>query len=164
MEGEVYEYLGSPPHTRGTPVIHFCSGKCSGITPAYAGNTRFLPALLYGFRDHPRIRGEHSMVGKSRINSKGSPPHTRGTPVSGYKYLLVIGITPAYAGNTFIGAVPSIITWDHPRIRGEHAQSVKRQIMQKGSPPHTRGTPIRSIASVAERGITPAYAGNTIVL
>ena len=116
---------GSSPHTRGTlPPRSLC---CP------------LP------RDHPRIRGEHRDV-------------MRILPLS-------VGIIPAYAGNTgawrspaefVLGSSPHTrgtpswaitslpITWDHPRIRGEHS-------------------PL-SIFHGMNTGIIPAYAGNTMRL
>ena len=92
---------GSSPHTRGTPRQAWASCR---------------PC-----RDHPRIRGEHSInqcaaivdygiipayagntwCGGSRNHqSWGSSPHTRGTPAS--------------------ASCRTIAKGDHPRIRGEH--------------------------------------------
>ena len=176
--------MGSSPHTRGTPAPtpsttpwrrdhprirgehhapHPGGARLPGIIPAYAGNTMIssqswvpvpgssphtrgtLPshnARLEDCGDHPRIRGEHLAISLCIL------PYQR--------------IIPAYAGNTRAGppdhlprqgssphtrgtlpAAPSrrSSTWDHPRIRGEHAADG------------------RDIA--VQRGIIPAYAGNT---
>ena len=114
--------MGSSPHTRGTLRISARSGGRSG--------------------DHPRIRGEHvhpirspdvrfgiipAYAGNTIVTSKmtsselGSSPHTRGTPTGSWC------CWPA--------------RWDHPRIRGEHARTL-------------RCNPVGG-------GIIPAYAGNT---
>jgi len=51
---------GSPPRARGTPgrVRRRVPGR--GITPACAGNTGSATRVLGRFRDHPRVRGEHT--------------------------------------------------------------------------------------------------------
>ena len=56
-----------------------------GITPAYAGNTKYQVAEVDGFADHPRLRGEHFAVTPPREKLSGSPPPTRGTRKSNYK-------------------------------------------------------------------------------
>ena len=116
----IFNIVGSPPHTRGTPFWYFKSTDLYRITPAYAGNT--LPALISssGFADHPRIRGEHQCLGSTSRQSSGSPPHTRGTPRCLYILYLPARITPAYAGNTNRRSSRCRENGDHPRIRGEH--------------------------------------------
>ena len=171
-----------------------------GVVPAYAGSTARSAASLAARagssphtrgalprrpltarlpQDHPRIRGEHLVVGDGA--------------------LLREGIIPAYAGST---------VWrrDHPRIRGEHARHGRlrqrpvgiipayagstegnringdREI---GSSPHTRGAPGTSSrwrcrrwdhprirgehrrtgrASALQSRIIPAYAGSTLIV
>ena len=98
----VSRYPGSPPPTRGTPVVASVAAVASGITPAYAGNTsskstasRWLNTLgitpayagntqkylekLYESGDHPRLRGEHNYISTISLKVLGSPPPTRGT-------------------------------------------------------------------------------------
>ena len=74
------------------------------------------------FRDHPRLRGEHSTVVLSIHFNYGSPPPTRGTlknvGTDGNEH----GITPAYAGNTGFSPVIVATKADHPRLRGEHTK------------------------------------------
>ena len=72
-----------------------------------------------------------------------------------------MGITPAYAGNTESSECSQRVSWDHPRIRGEHMNSSHDAYLLMGSPPHTRGTQGRIYFQTLESGITPAYAGNT---
>ncbi len=73
----------------------------------------------------------------------------------------VMGLTPAYAGNTGLMAFPPIPETAHPRIRGEYTIHTIVPVNVYGSPPHTRG--IRGIqrARRPRAGLTPAYAGNT---
>ena len=54
--------LGSPPHTRGTPLQTSYGTLAAGITPAHAGNTQRLVGSGQGIRDHPRTRGEHTKI------------------------------------------------------------------------------------------------------
>ena len=70
-------------------------------------------------------------------------------------------IIPAYAGSTASEAVDSILSSDHPRLRGEHS-AVRIHIGREcGSSPPTRGAP-RTPRSHNRRGrIIPAYAGST---
>ena len=51
--------LGSPPHTRGTPIGNETHIDGLRITPAYTGNTVIRSLHSYIMQDHPRIHGEH---------------------------------------------------------------------------------------------------------
>ena len=70
-------------------------------------------------------------------------------------------ITPAYAGNTSAIGDINCLSWDHPRIRGEHTGSESIDGAAQGSPPHTRGTHDEEWKVLEKIRITPAYAGNT---
>ena len=93
-------YRGSPPPTRGTQLATQKFIKAYGITPAYAGNTSCLHSVTVKYEDHPRLRGEHLLQRPNRLQCQGSPPPTRGTHDVNSLYPYVMGITPAYAGNT----------------------------------------------------------------
>ena len=71
------------------------------------------------------------------------------------------GIIPAYAGNTRTSARIHVLSWDHPRVCGEHPylSAYPRALM--GSSPRMRGTPAMCGAFLCREGIIPAYAGNT---
>ena len=134
--GIIPAYAGNTVHYEATPRAN------RGSSPHTRGTLRWHPFRYLVCWDHPRIRGEHAL---GQVD--GAP---------------VLGIIPAYAGNTcsqtqrcFIiqGSSPHTRgtrgrarcrcrrTRDHPRIRGEHAADG---------------------ADVAvEGGIIPAYAGNT---
>ena len=73
-------------------------------------------------------------------------------------------ITPAYAGNTIAEGADIDANRDHPRLRGKHIAIRQSPIAMIGSPPLTRETPNSSLSTSSSTGITPAYAGNTIVL
>ena len=54
--------------------------------------------------------------------------------------------------------------WDHPRLRGEHADKDNKSECCRGSPPPTRGTQRCITCRYVCFRITPAYAGNTDIL
>ncbi len=112
--------LGSPPPTRGTRSFVTSKRIESGITPAYAGNTKHKFKSNTKFRDHPRLRGEHAGIQIHQTQIPGSPPPTRGTRKEGGRSDGKDGITPAYAGNTPAWQGGGTVLWDHPRLRGEH--------------------------------------------
>ena len=92
--------IGSPPLARGILFNRDAKIHGRGITPACAGNTKHGSAAESLPWDHPRLRGEYYIKEESFPESKGSPPLARGIlDIINRKYLL-IGITPACAGNT----------------------------------------------------------------
>ena len=54
-----YADMGSPPPTRGTHMCYYELASGYGITPAYAGNTKYYDINFIKYEDHPRLRGEH---------------------------------------------------------------------------------------------------------
>ena len=133
-------YTGSPPPTRGTLDEDTKLFEVSRITPAYAGNTFTDEGNAELRRDHPRLRGEHSWKTVHYKVILGSPPPTRGTHMLIIGQLLMIGITPAYAGNTKFRMGKAVVKGDHPRLRGEHLNLEGFGGATPGSPPPTRGT------------------------
>ena len=156
--------LGSPPHTRGTLLDKPRTIRFGGITPAHAGNTGDLRCRQECPQDHPRTRGEHWSKKSENLHPNGSPPHTRGTPNNSPLSYLSNRITPAHAGNTFSRTKNIAATQDHPRTRGEHDFGGGSGDLVYGSPPHTRGTLVEKRCIALEYRITPAHAGNTIVI
>ena len=72
------------------------------ITPAYAGKSGLFCAADQEGWDHPRICGEKRFKRDQDIKLTGSPPHMRG---KGYDLVPTIqkyGITPAYAGKSYL--------------------------------------------------------------
>ena len=132
------------------------------IIPAFAGNTVSMTLVLRHFRDHPRIRGEHTGPGLGENGRLGSSPHSRGTRPGRSKKEAQYRIIPAFAGNTHSCLFRRLLNRDHPRIRGEHRGWMRSRQTGRGSSPHSRGT--RTILFVVEtfKGIIPAFAGNTL--
>ena len=96
------------------------------------------------------------------MTSRGSPPHTRGTPSICMKLASNAGITPAHAGNTIQHEINGFSLQDHPRTRGEHSHRQQSRVGRGGSPPHMRGTRDPDCRRGNCCGITPAHAGNTL--
>ena len=69
---------GSPPRVRGKdgPRVYYIPN--SGITPAYAGKRRRVPAKLAASRDHPRVCGEKISFFLTGCSPRGSPSRMRG--------------------------------------------------------------------------------------
>ncbi len=132
-----------------------------GIIPAYAGNTHYGHHHTVFIGDHPRVCGEHNGGNVFQNGCEGSSPRMRGTPSSANVCNAISGIIPAYAGNTRRCATPPPITWDHPRVCGEHSGRAKVGMWRAGSSPRMRGTRLIKNTSSRPAGIIPAYAGNT---
>ena len=88
----------------------------------------------------------------------------RGTPVIPSSCGRLVGIIPAYAGNTGDTIELRTFGWDHPRVCGEHHMTSIMVHLSWGSSPRMRGTPRRHASHRGGVGIIPAYAGNTITL
>ena len=89
---------GSPPRVRGKETRHFRLLLPSGITPACAGKRPFTPPPFCIVRDHPRVCGEKTELGRKNEQYQGSPPRVRGK--AAFRRILesLRGITPACAG------------------------------------------------------------------
>ena len=131
------------------------------IIPAHAGSTCFLIVVPPAERDHPRSRGEHSLLFPNPSTGGGSSPLTRGALYEVESRPFYLRIIPAHAGSTPYLAKPLGRGPDHPRSRGEHALYVTSKRNAVGSSPLTRGA--RGCLGVCGpgRGIIPAHAGST---
>ena len=75
--------------------------------------------------------------------------------------LVVLGITPAYAGKSTPSHTVKQDKKDHPRICGEKTDRLKLVRNAPGSPPHMRGKVLIRFTGRVGVGITPAYAGKS---
>ena len=91
---------GSSPHARGAQRNNTISPGCARIIPACAGSTQSGDKAKGTFRDHPRMRGEHSISSAIRLQFAGSSPHARGALLDHDARHLGPGIIPACAGST----------------------------------------------------------------
>ena len=89
---------GSPPRMRGKGVRHLCEMLFTGITPAYAGKSRYLMRKSGEQKDHPRVCGEKELRQAIAVQHIGSPPRMRGKVAMFCRAVRAHRITPAYAG------------------------------------------------------------------
>ena len=75
-------------------------GAFQGIIPACAGSTLRKSTKTNTRRDHPRMRGEHSIHVYTSAPASGSSPHARGAHIAYVIKLFTHGIIPACAGST----------------------------------------------------------------
>ncbi len=108
--------------------------------PAWAGNTRSLTGRAARQPVHPRVGGEHSCSSWYLMTHSGSSPRGRGTrdraPVAEARARFI----PAWAGNTSMRKAIVYALSVHPRVGGEHGQSLVVVECLIGSSPRGRGT------------------------
>ena len=153
--------MGSSPHARGAPRGVRQRHVPAGIIPACAGSTPTPPKSASCARDHPRMRGEHTLHALMQRATTGSSPHARGAHRHQIVDAWVAGIIPACAGSTRLRSHRMGTYGDHPRMRGEHALLQSPMKPTVGSSPHARGARERRRAAHKRPGIIPACAGST---
>ena len=110
------------------------------------------------------MRGEYSAIRGGNKAYKGSLPLARGIQLIRNEIVLHAGITPACAGNTLCPSMSTANNEDHPRLRGEYPKITKFTDKIFKSPPLARGIPPAGRTDRNRTGITPACAGNTLLL
>ena len=133
--------VGSSPHVRGAPITKATVPMMNGIIPACAGSTFRPRGHVSGYRDHPRMCGEHSFNIHQFAGEQGSSPHVRGARSGGSSVSLLMGIIPACAGSTKGSITVKSTLRDHPRMCGEHKKIKGITGGAAGSSPHVRGAP-----------------------
>ena len=132
-----------------------------GSPPRMRGKVHCPRSRLGRTRDHPRVCGEKMNQSSSHRWVTGSPPRMRGK-VSGQKLWMVLcGITPAYAGKRSTATKYFQQIRDHPRVCGEKCSSKLFVKELSGSPPRMRGKVNAIFPPPGQPGITPAYAGKS---
>ena len=131
------------------------------ITPAYAGKRVKISLKFRASEDHPRVCGEKFQRSIRLPVRSGSPPRMRGKGVRHLCEMLFTGITPAYAGKSFLIYFFARYIQDHPRVCGEKQVPHAEIRRAKGSPPRMRGKGTATGHRSAAHRITPAYAGKS---
>ena len=132
-------HWGSSPLTRGAQQSYFGCGRVIRLIPAYAGSTAATRLKQWVRGAHPRLRGEHNLVGLTLNLERGSSPLTRGARSLPPHRSRVRGLIPAYAGSTTRAGNGLTKMWAHPRLRGEHSPARLPDSCAGGSSPLTRG-------------------------
>ena len=153
---------GSPPQVRGKPRKPASKAVITGITPAGAGKTSVRIKPCFHVRDHPRRCGENPLYPSNNVRGLGSPPQVRGKRPCGGIASVILGITPAGAGKTFICLDIIFLFQDHPRRCGENGAFPIFAPHFIGSPPQVRGKLFGCAAVIISSRITPAGAGKTV--
>ena len=94
------------------------------ITPAYAGKRKSCAAQKTSAWDHPRMCGEKFPAVPVRLPALGSPPRMRGKESIAVGIGDGIGITPAYAGKSFLQRTAQCRCQDHPHVCGEKTKKI----------------------------------------
>ena len=105
--------------------------------------------------------GEHYGDSDFVNELEGSSPHVRGARFIKSATQDAVGIIPACAGSTPQMTHSISITWDHPRMCGEHAFQANDKVVYQGSSPHVRGARHCRDHVTYSCGIIPACAGST---
>ena len=95
---------GSPPRMRGKVSAVDVGKLMPGITPAYAGKSRWQKFRCHHLWDHPRVCGEKAGLYHPSNVKMGSPPRMRGKVSKRCLLGAAYRITPAYAGKSFLFA------------------------------------------------------------
>ena len=156
--------VGSSPHVRGAPITKATVPMMNGIIPACAGSTFRPRGHVSGYRDHPRMCGEHRTSWPNCEAKAGSSPHVRGARLERDENPSGSGIIPACAGSTGFLRRTRARRRDHPRMCGEHQRFDDGEIYTAGSSPHVRGAQENQGHHWWCRGIIPACAGSTQTL
>ena len=159
--GTARDSFSQPPHMRGKGNLKIALVLGVGITPACAGKSYHCFAYNICDKDHPRMCGEKYYSPKTSVSISGSPPRMRGKAELQLNGLDAGGITPACAGKSLRTQGNNSPAWDHPRMCGEKAVTVRGTGSCKGSPPHVRGKETGLIFGQQPARITPACAGKS---
>ena len=130
---------GSSPLTRGKRLETENVAGARGLIPAHAGKTRRRRRARRPSRAHPRSRGENLWRPRRGPRRRGSSPLTRGKQLPGRVERPHAGLIPAHAGKTVFSVIVGLLSWAHPRSRGENLFRLTLARPLKGSSPLTRG-------------------------
>ena len=107
------------------------------------------------------MRGDHVSGMSRRTWPIGTPPRARGSLLVTLRRVEPGGNTPACAGITRTRAPIAAISWEHPRVRGDHIPTGVYVWPRFGTPPRARGSQDAPSTAGNRDGNTPACAGIT---
>ena len=130
----------TPPQMRGTPTADRRPARCTGNTPADAGNSSSDETAARRGWKHPRRCGELPRRSLKKSSASETPPQMRGTLKVVLHFSLGRGNTPADAGNSNLGQRRVWGCQKHPRRCGELLLCVRTSRVPSETPPQMRGT------------------------
>ncbi len=154
-------WAGSSPRGRGTLLDAVPEARKHRFIPAWAGNTKARLLAAAQAAVHPRVGGEHFLLGFADGFGGGSSPRGRGTQDDPQEHQHQQRFIPAWAGNTANHVLIRTAFSVHPRVGGEHRENGARAVGNYGSSPRGRGTPLDRGKRRRCRRFIPAWAGNT---
>ena len=154
--------LGSSPLTRGKlPGVGIPERRLR-LIPTHAGKTRIAVPRASNLRAHPRSCGENERTPRHEVPRRGSPPLTRGKPVSGASPHAAAGLIPTHAGKTERRDRCLHPPRAHPRSRGENFDGQAPGADGHGSSPLTWGKRDVLLRALSGPGLIPTHAGKTL--
>ena len=152
---------GTAPLTRGRPHHRRHRRRSRRNSPAHAGTTEFLTALLRRAAEQPRSRGDDTALGDWKIQHRGTAPLTRGRQIENVCYALWSRNSPAHAGTTRTQDGADVADEEQPRSRGDDPGGHARPPLGDGTAPLTRGRLTGPPVNGFARRNSPAHAGTT---
>ena len=105
------------------------------------------------------MRGDRPRLDHAARRAGASPPHARGSTLLYNAFQLGDAVSPACAGIDRPGQGPGQAGAGLPRMRGDRPMLAYACETKPGSPPHARGSTLRSFFKWLEREVSPACAG-----
>ena len=155
------DHLGSSPLTRGKRDPATKRRRLRRLIPAHAGKTSSHAPCTADTRAHPRSRGENGKSACHLNPPSGSSPLTRGKRDGAAPGLVGWRLIPAHAGKTGWWGLPGLVSWAHPRSRGENVPVGNGGWHCPGSSPLTRGKLLPDQERLRLGRLIPAHAGKT---
>ena len=150
------------PHTRGEDPG--APGRGRGpprFTPTHVGKTSPPSTAACESPVHPHTRGEDTILTRTDLEDRGSPPHTWGRPCRGGRGTPTRRFTPTHVGKTCRSPPRCTALPVHPHTRGEDSGTSGRSRGASGSPPHTWGRRNHHVLSHRSFRFTPTHVGKT---
>ena len=151
---------GLSPRVRG---IHQADGGAragEGSIPACTGNPRRRLRPCRRAEVYPRVYGESSWTGRTRVPRSGLSPRVRGIPRPGADVRLAGGSIPACTGNPDQRVNLDLANAVYPRVYGESGKPRELRQPVRGLSPRVRGIQGGVPAGAVARGSIPACTGN----
>ena len=168
---------GTSPRARGAAVSRLGKRPVVGNIPACAGSRRWKTGRGCGWREHPRVRGDHNAEnyekglitgtprrrGDHRASTlwSGPPPQARGPRPGARPGPRPPGNTPAGAGPPLESTRGLLFRGTTPAGTGTTPSHWATLTLTAGPPPQARGPPQTAGPPAEGPGTTPAYAGTT---